>query len=188
MLIASVMIVAAVNSIGVFSQANTVQKDQYRGSALARRLMTEIEQALYVDPASAGVLGPEAGETTGTRSAFNDVDDYTGWTETPPQNKDGTVIPGYTGWKRSVTVVWVDPNDPSSVQATESGMKRVTVSVTDPRGRVTTLVSLRGANGAYEKKPSTTTTYVSWVGVTLQLGTNSAAKADGGVTTLGQIP
>jgi type II secretory pathway pseudopilin PulG len=188
MVVASVMIVAAVNAISVFSKANTLQKDQYRASMLARRLMTEIEQCLYVDPANTGTLGPEAGESTGSRSGFNDVDDYTGWSESPPQNKDGSVILGYTGWTRAVTVVWVDPNNPSSVQASDLGVKRITVTVTDPKGRKTKLVSLRSSMGAYEKRPATNTTYVSWVGISLQVGTNPAAKADGAITVLGQIP
>jgi type II secretory pathway pseudopilin PulG len=188
MVIASVMIVAAISAITVFSKANTLQKDQYRASLLARRLMTEIEQCLYVDPANTGTLGPEGGESTGSRSAFNDVDDYTGWSESPPQNKDGTVIPGYTGWTRAATVVWVDPNNPSSVQNSDMGAKRITVTVTDPRGRKTTSVSLRSSTGPNDKRPTANSTYVSWVGVTLQVGTDPAAKADGAVTTLGQIP
>jgi type II secretory pathway pseudopilin PulG len=188
LVVASVMIVSAISAISVFGKANTLQKDQYRASLLARRLMAEIERSLYVDPANSGTLGPEAGESTGSRSAFNDVDDYTGWSESPPQNKDGTVIPGYTGWTRAVTVVWVDPNNPASVQNSDMGVKRITVTVTDPRGRKTTLVSLRSSTGAYEKRPSANSTYVSWVGVTLQVGSDPAAKADGAVTTLGQIP
>ena len=44
------------------------------------------------------LFGHEIGEATTSRASCNDVDDYNGWTETPPQNQDGTSMSNLSGW------------------------------------------------------------------------------------------
>jgi MSHA pilin protein MshD len=187
-LVTGIMVVAATQSVSSFARANHQQKNQARASALARRLITEIEQSTYVDPANAALFGPEPADTNGSRSLFKYVNEYHNWTDSPPQNRDGTVISGYTGWSRSVAVTWVDAANPVTVRVSESGLKRITVTVTDPTGRITTLAALRAAKGAFETKTSVSTPYTSWIGINLQLGSDPASKADGAAPTLGLIP
>src|SRR3712207_7569247 len=46
---------------------------------------------------------------------------------------------GGTGWRRQVTVASVKPSDPTQSVGSDKGLKRITVTVTSPTGRVTTL-------------------------------------------------
>jgi Tfp pilus assembly protein PilV len=109
---------------------------QYRNSQrslarfLADGLMTEILAESYEQPSGTVSFGRETGELATSKTNYNDVDDYNGWSESPPQDSTGGVLPNTTGWRRSVVVEWVDPLNMSTVAVTESGAKRVTVSVT----------------------------------------------------------
>lgn len=187
LVVATVAVAGALQTLGTFSVANTLQRDRLRAEELGRLLVAEINQCLYMDPADQGVLGPETGENA--RGVYNDVDDYNGLVDSPPRDKSGSPLTGYGGnWKRSVVVEWVDPTDWTTVKSTDSGMKRITVTVTDPRGRQTVVRSLRSKYGAFEAKANVTTTYTSWVGVTLQVGPDANGRVSGGANTLSQIP
>src|SRR5947208_16939323 len=50
-----------------------------RATRLARNLMEEITSMAYQDPVQTPVFGPETGETS--RTIYNDVDDYNGYSE-----------------------------------------------------------------------------------------------------------
>ena len=147
MLIVSVMFVAALSTVSGsrFSQFKTSQTS--RGQALAESLMVEILRQSYADlqygPGSFGLGGDEIGD--GSRNLWEDVDDYDGWSASPPQEKDGTQIAGLAGWRRSVDVAWVDPLDPSQVEGSETNAKRVIVTVTFQDMPVATLVAIRTA-------------------------------------------
>jgi hypothetical protein len=76
-------------------------------------------------------LGPEAGEATGgTRANFDDVDDYNGWSASPPVNKEGTPHANASEFMTSVTVDYVDPDDLTHAVGSEMGVKRIGVTVT----------------------------------------------------------
>jgi|GEM_PF-6598319 len=88
--------------------------------------------------------GPELPESSSSRADWDDVDDYEGWSASPPQLKDGTPIADYSGWTREVAVAYVDPLDPNGLSASEDlGLKRIIVRATDPQGRKTALFALR---------------------------------------------
>jgi MSHA pilin protein MshD len=185
-IIAAISITASMNAVTMMARTNTLRKDQARASLLARQLLDEIMQYAYEQPnATTTTLGPEAGET---RATYNDVDDFAGFSESPPASKAGIAIPGFTGWTRSVQVVWVDPTNPTTISLNEAGMKRITVTVTTPAGKKTSIVGFRALYGPYEATPSTQTTYTSWVGITLQVGSNAALTGSGSVNLLNQIP
>lgn len=208
--IVGVMLVAALNTLGATVRARQLQGRWSQGAALAPQLMAEILQASYEEPQAGsftlddgegGLLeiptplppltpqfGPEFGEDDGTRVNFNDVDDYEGWQGKPPQAKDGTPLDGYAEWQREVWVQFADPADAKGVgKSTETGLKRIEVNVTDPDGKVTTLVALKSKLGAYEEPPSAEKTFVAWVGVELQLGQVTAAMMSGS-SLLNQLP
>jgi MSHA pilin protein MshD len=190
LVVVSVMMVAAMSVAGQSARSRTVQQEQVRGEALARQLLSEIMQEPYQQSgATTTVLGPEAGET---RSTYNDVDDFNGWTESPPQFANGTAIPGFTGWKRAVKVEWVSVtgllSSAFAVSSTETGMKRITVAVTAPSGKVTTLVGLRSQNSPYEHVPSVATTYTSYMGVTVQVGSDSTTASSASADLVNQVP
>jgi hypothetical protein len=106
---------------------------------------------------------------------FDDVDDYHGWSASPPQTKDGTPLADYAEWTRSVVIDFVDPSNPSAVVGTDMGLTRITVTLTKGGGVQATLVALRSNVGAFEQEPGGEQTYVSWIGCDLQVG-GAAAK------------
>lgn len=159
MLLVSVMFVAAMSTAGASAMAQSRSADRGRGSLLAQALLSEILVQPYSDPnVSSTTLGPDPGDTTTppTRSKFNDVDDYNGWFESPPQNANGTVIgltnpdgsitSYYPGWSRKVSVVWVNPSNLTVPVSSESGVKRITVTVSRNNAVVATCVALRAKN------------------------------------------
>jgi len=175
-ILVATLLVGAVSVMGSVARAREFQGAQCRRVALAQALMAEVCQAHYVDPDVAGNFGTEFGEWGGTRSDFDDVDDYAGWSASPPQTKGGTDLTVYTGWTRQVAVHYVLSASPDTPDADDHGLKRITVTVTDDQGKQTQLVSLRSANGAFELAPEASATVVTWVGVELQIGEEDATR------------
>lgn len=152
-----VMLVAAVNTVGASKFGQRKQYDRRQGYALARLLMAEITERLYADPSQMDYLrnrifadgltasyslGQELDEFFGLRSAFDDIDDYNGWTDSPPQLRDGTVMTELSGWARGVTVVFLSAADRKTIVTQDEGVKQITVSVTRNGAAVATLVAL----------------------------------------------
>jgi hypothetical protein len=146
-LLVALMLAAAVRSVAVARVTEFRMTLQARGRLLAQSLMAEILQKAYQDPTSptAGVLGPDPSNFETSRATFNDVDDYTGWSESPPQNVDGTPIAAdLAAWGRSVKVDWVDPAHlTGAASASETGAKRITVTVSCNGTTVTTMTAIR---------------------------------------------
>jgi type II secretory pathway pseudopilin PulG len=126
------------------------------------------------DADDASAIGRDAGETPGgSRANWDDIDDYDGFLESNAnadanddlRNQNGVLITGVTGMTRAVTVEYValagtgstadpyhfvaagagggDPDDTCS-GSPRTNFKRVTVTVTTPRGEIIRLVSVRG--------------------------------------------
>jgi Tfp pilus assembly protein PilV len=87
-LIVGVMTVAALNGLGSTTRSSELAGNRGIAAGLADDLMAEILSAPYSDPSGTAVFGLESGESNGSRAAFDDVDDYNGWTEQPPQPKN----------------------------------------------------------------------------------------------------
>jgi prepilin-type N-terminal cleavage/methylation domain-containing protein len=140
-LIVGILFTAALQAAAAARVADYLVANRNRGALLAQGLMDEITQKAYKNP-TLPVFGPESGETS--RSAFNDVDDYHNWSESPPQNPDGTSVPDYTNWTRTVTVEWVPSTDLTGpASASETGLKRITVTVKFKDKPVASVVALR---------------------------------------------
>lgn len=143
--IVAVMFTAALNTVGASRITQHKAALVARGRMLAEALMAEILQQSYQNPAEPHVFGLESGESGSTRGAYNDVDDYSGLTESPPVAKDGTALANSANWKRTVTVAWVDPLNPSQVSGTETGAKRITVVASFRGMPQATIVAVRAA-------------------------------------------
>lgn len=144
----SILLTAALTAASASAVTQYHASDRSRGRFLAQSLMSEILTQAYIDPGSSPTFGPETGETTtpASRLNFNDVDDYNNWTESPPQNKDGTVIPNFSGWTRSVSVCWVSPTNLMTAATSETNVKRVTVTVLHNGLTVATAVAVKANN------------------------------------------
>lgn len=141
-LLVGVMVVSATQLLGGVVSSRTATSYAARGLHFAQQLMTEILRQAYIDNLLP-VFGPELLESLGTRAAFDDVDDYHGWSESPLRTRTGTVIDNSSGWQRNVVVEWVNPANPSATSATDQGLKRITVTVLYGSRTVSRLVSLR---------------------------------------------
>lgn len=127
-IIVAVMLVAALNTVGASKTTQQRVASMSRGQLLAEALLAEILQQHYQEPEQTGTFGRESGESAVSRSTYDDVDDYDGWLDAPLTTKDGTLLTNAGDWKRTVTVVRIDPQNPSQAVATESGAKRITVT------------------------------------------------------------
>jgi hypothetical protein len=128
-MIVGLMMVAALDSLGAATRSAESIGNRAVALALADALMAEIVQLPYEDPTQTVVFGREAGEAASPRSGFDDVDDYGGWDQSPPQFRDGTVIPDRTLWRERVQVRRVSPSDPSQGSSTDQGTKLIRVII-----------------------------------------------------------
>lgn len=164
--VVGVMAVASTAVFGSVARARFSQQEGRLGTLLAQQLMTEILAEPFQQPGASPGFGPRSGQT---RATYDAVDCYNGYSASPPVSMAGTVLPGYTGWKQQAAVTFVTPASPNTATGTTTTLKRVTVTVTAPSGRTYTQVGWRSKFGAYEQlTPSTLTTYVTGVSVTVQ--------------------
>lgn len=140
--IVATLLLAAIQTVG--ASRSTQQRIAERTTALllAEDLVTEIVQQHYEDPALPGSFGVGADEATGDRSLFEDVDDYDGWSASPPEHKDGTPFGGLDGWERTVDVEWMNPTL-TATDASDTGIKRIVVRVFRNGAELAVLTALR---------------------------------------------
>jgi len=106
---------------------------------LGADLMEEIksrrfdENAFPAEPVSANALGTDAGENSTQRATFDDIDDYNGWHENPPQAIDGTILTDFNSFTRSVAVDYVSLNGTNWQHSSSATyLKRIVVTVSHP--------------------------------------------------------
>ena len=141
--VVGMVLVAALNTVGAARVGEYKIAERSRGLLLAQDLMAEILQQEYEDPDDPVTFGTESGEQTSNRTDFDDVDDYDGWSASPPQHRDATEMSDLQGWERSVQVVWVDPADLSQTVGSDQGAKRMIVTVTHNGLPVASVFALR---------------------------------------------
>lgn len=123
------LLVAALSTVGASTASQFITADRGRGRLLAGTLMAEILQQAYVDGGASPIYGREANELLSTRADYDDIDDYSGFQETPPKKRDGTSLTGLSGWEWRVSVTLVDPADLTLKSNTDAGSKLVKVTV-----------------------------------------------------------
>jgi len=172
-LIVGVVLVGALNVLGGATRTNRVAADQLDAPALAHQLIGEILSLPYEDPEEpGGSIGLETGETNTTRADFDDLDDYDGWSQIPPETKDGTMVPDASGWRRLVTVKYFDPTT-GSTGGTDMGVKLINVKIQPPSGTNFELNTLRSKWGSLQQPPAVDTTVVTSIDAQLQIGSTS---------------
>jgi len=113
---------------------------------LASAAMEEIKCRAWEEPSGTRPLGTDPGETAGNKTTFDDIDDFNGYSESPPKYQDGTVMPGLTGYAVNTAVSYVD----DSMKTTASVTDRKMITVTIKKNNITkvvlyTVVSRQGA-------------------------------------------
>jgi len=135
---------AALAVVAGARRAEQMAADRARAQLLAEEVLSEIAPLKYKEAGSL-TIGIDASESTGNRNTWDDVDDANGCSEAPPKDRTGTVHPGLTGWKRAVKVEWVDALDILGIGVVDSGLKRVTVTVSKGGRVVLKAVLMRSA-------------------------------------------
>ena len=172
-MIVGFMLVGALDMLGGVYKTRALNTSRLAAPGLAQELLNEILAMPYMEVgADTSPIAIEAGELSTTRADFDDIDDYHNWDRLGAQAKDGTPLAGYADWRRRVTVTWANPMTGAGA-ASETGLKRITVIVTNPSNIDTQLVALRHKHGALEQEVSIDMTAVTWVGAELQLGGSS---------------
>ena len=128
-MIVGLMAVAALNSLGAATRSSEWIGNRAVAQGLADELLAEIVQTAYAEPSGSLAFGPDGAESAGPRSAFDDIDDYDGWNASPPQYRDGTVMPERADWRQRVEVEYVVPADPTQTSASDQGLKRIRVAI-----------------------------------------------------------
>ena len=127
-LLVGLVLVGTIQIVGPVVRSGSVMADKAIATNLARELSEEIATKYFTAPGNSDLeaLAPGVGET---RSTYNDIDDYNGLSNSPPQLSDGTKLTNLVGWTRTVKVEHMSLIDPSSNSRGYSGGKRVTVIV-----------------------------------------------------------
>jgi hypothetical protein len=129
-LLVGVLLVASLRAVGQSVLTQNRHAQRHTACFLAHGLLNEIMQQAFREPGTtSSTIGRENGESSLSRESYDDVDDYNGYSEMPPHLKDGTEISGLSNWRRSASVSWTGPADVNQSAVTETGVKRITVSV-----------------------------------------------------------
>ncbi len=151
--IVGVMMVGALATVRSVAYSRHLDADRQLARTLAEMFMAEIMSKEYADPNVVGYsLGPESNEqATGNRSLFDDVDDFNGWSSTPPEWPDGIDILDRQNWTESAEVVCTSPADFSMTLPSgwDFGVKRVTVTISYNGTELARLVAVRGRTKDY---------------------------------------
>lgn len=142
-LLVGLVLVGTLQIVGPVIRSGSVMADKAVASNLARELSDEIATKYFTSPIISDVesMGAAVGET---RSTYDDIDDYHGIANSPPQLSSGSPMSNLSGWTRSVQVVHVDMNNPQTISGSYTGLKRVTVSVSKGGVQLAEIVTLHG--------------------------------------------
>jgi len=140
-----ILAIAVPPMVGVFitsTRNSTFGVTMARANHLASNLFEEIRSKRWDENtgAASATLGPDSGET---RATYDDVDDFHGLNETPPKDSQGVTMGGSTGFQQQASVCYVASTDLNTCLGSgTSNYKKITVTVTDPEGRVSPLVTV----------------------------------------------
>jgi len=81
--------------------------------------------------ASGSAIGTDGGENAADKKTFNDIDDFNGWTESPPRDPVMRSLTAFAAYSRAVTVRYVDASFQPS--ATPTDLKQITVCTSSPK-------------------------------------------------------
>lgn len=130
------IVIVGIGVTGILSvYTNTIRNSadpmvRKQAMAIAESLMEEITAKEYANPTG--------GYTGVTRSLWDDVDDYNGYTSATVVDLQGSTVAGLTGYRIAPAV---------SVATTTLGaatVKKIIVNVTDTQNNVVTLTGYRG--------------------------------------------
>ncbi|MEM1329210.1 MAG: type II secretion system protein [Planctomycetota bacterium] len=111
--------------VGVSAKAavtRSLASQQRQAETLVASMASEVRETGFGSESS---LGSGA---AGPRSAFESLDEFNGWSSSPPRDADGVALDGSDGLTRTVSVFWRDPGTGGRT-ATPTGVKVVSIEV-----------------------------------------------------------
>lgn len=125
------VLVGTLQIVAPLVRSTRVHADRMIAANLANELSEEITTRRFTDPEvdAMDALGVDDAESPKVRSGFDDIDDYNAWSASPPISLGNGKIDSLAGWTRSVKVAHVALADATTGSATNTGLKRVTVTV-----------------------------------------------------------
>ena len=137
----SLILVSTIVLVSITASANllrnkAVSMHAIEGGDLAFQILDEVTAVQFQEAGNERVFGRETDETATNRSDFDDVDDYHGYTASPPTHRDGTAIKGFDGWSFSVSVSPAQPIASGIAASSDDAapLRLVTVTCTSPGG------------------------------------------------------
>ncbi len=141
--IVGILMVASLSTIAASRRSQVGESNKVRGIAIAEALISEIANLPMREPSCDCGFGLETGESGTNRINFDDVDDYRGLVDAPLKSRNGTALPGYTAFTRSVFVDMVSAGDWNAISGSYSGIYRITVVIRVGTSEVCRLVTYR---------------------------------------------
>ncbi len=140
-LLVGMVLVGTIQIVGPTVRSGTVMADKVVASNLARELSDEIATKYFKSTIDDDLdfIGTESG---GSRKYYDDIDDYHGMSNTPPELSDESKLSNLVGWTRTVKVSHADLNSPGVDSGTYTGLKRVTVTVQKDGVKLAEVVTL----------------------------------------------
>ena len=185
-LLVGTIVIGSLSMLGASVRSHSYSSDLATGPMLAESMLTEVMSMPYYDVD--GVSGATTAENDLTgpgRTGFDDIDDYDNWAPTDVQDRQGNVLSQYAGWTRTVDTNWALQSSGNSWFA-DTGLMRITVTVTSPDGKVTTRRGYRSRDGALEQAPTLDKMVVSQIEATLSVGT-AASLSTGAINLLNHV-
>ncbi len=149
-MLVSIVLIGSLRAASTLLLSRYVDVNRIRGELLAEVLMTEILNQSYEDAVNP-VFGMESGENTSNRNSYDDVDDYQTFTESPPRSSTNVALSGFGQWTWTANVQWVDPVDLATPSASETDVKKISVTANTAGIEMCRLVAFRTIN--YEAAP-----------------------------------
>jgi Tfp pilus assembly protein PilV len=125
-LLVAVVLVSSLNLVGAVTRSRQVLSDRALASDIAEGLVAEIISRDYGDPSASLSFGLESGETISNKSAFDDVDDFHGWT----QSYSFIGRPAESSLRATVSIKRAMLTDPNTRATSDTGLKHIQVAVT----------------------------------------------------------
>lgn len=190
-----VVLVASLETLGGSMRTTRATTETIDAFNLLEQMAAEVRVAPFEDPdGNTSGLGIESGEpaSPANRLAFDDVDDYEGFSTSPPASPDGTPVTGYDGWTQSFAVWFITASSASTnlrpTIANDEGLRQVRCQLTSPDGTEHRLWVLRSAYGPSEEPAPFDTTRVTGVEVEVEVGTANPIRKAVAVDNLPEAP
>lgn len=138
---------ATMAAVSAAVKARLLLAEQQYGTTLATSLLDEACAQAYkpptYSPGDEPIIVYDVDGFPVNRLPFDDLTDYAAYSESPPRTRDGTTLTEFTGWTRTVNVERVLATDLSTVSGSDTGVRRITVTVLHGTRVVRKLVQIR---------------------------------------------